>query len=202
MRPAPGSSTQGSDLVRPLWRAMRPASLTILRAMSLDVRLAAPEDAHAIATVHVASWQVGYAEIFDPEFLASLRVEERAARYTLGSDDPNVPCTQVAVEDGEIVGFVTTSPCRDEDQVDAGEIQALYVHPARWHRGIGQRLLACGTDHLRAQGFTTGVLWVLVDNEAATALYLAMGWRPDGAVRVEDPWGVTATVRRLVLDLA
>ncbi len=170
--------------------------------MALDIRLATADDAVAIATVHVASWQVGYADIFDHAFLASLRIEERASRYTLGRDDPSAPRTQVAVEHGEIIGFVTTAPCRDDDRIDAGEIQALYVHPAHWRRGIGQRLLAVGTDQLRAEGFATGVLWVLVDNAPASALYRAKGWVPDGAVRVEDPWGVTATVRRLVRDLS
>ena len=43
----------------------------------LTVRPAIPEDAPAIARVHVASWRETYAGIVPDEFLASLKVERR-----------------------------------------------------------------------------------------------------------------------------
>ena len=165
------------------------------------IRPAVPADALAVASVHVASWQVGYAHIFDQAFLAALDPSERARRYTFGLDDVTAPFTQVALVEESIVGFVTTSVCRDEDLEDAGEIQALYVDPAHWGRGIGRVLLHAGTERIVAQGFATAALWVLVDNLRAKQLYVAEGWSFDGSVRVEDPWGVTATVERLVRSL-
>ena len=169
--------------------------------MAVTIRPAQQGDARAIATVHVASWQEGYAHIFDEAFLAELDVDERAARYTLGLDAPDLPFTQLAEDGGVIVGFVTTSTARDADLTGAGEIQALYVDPAHWRRGIGRQLLASGTERLRAQGCTRGALWVLVENMSAKELYMANGWTADGSVRVEEPWGVVATVERLVRPL-
>ena len=169
--------------------------------MAVTIRAAQQGDARGIATVHVASWQEGYAHIFDEAFLAALDVDERAARYTLGLDAPDLPFTQVAEDGGTIVGFVTTSTARDADLAGAGEIQALYVDPAHWRRGIGHQLLAAGIERLRTQGCSRASLWVLVENTNAKQLYVSNGWTADGSVRVEEPWGVVATVERLVRPL-
>jgi GNAT superfamily N-acetyltransferase len=170
-------------------------------SMSIVLRRAEPEDALAIATVHVASWQAGYRGIFDDDFLDALRPEDRAARYDLGHDDPSRPQTTVALRDGEIVGFATIGPSRDEDLDNTGELMALYVEPAHWGEGIGHVLLDGATAQLEARGFSLGSLWVLTDNDRAEALYRKAGWQRDGVSRDETPWGVIATVRRLLLPL-
>ena len=169
--------------------------------MSVVLRRAEPEDALAIATVHVASWQAGYRGIFDDDFLDALLPEDRAARYDLGHDDDARPQTTVALHDGEIVGFATIGPSHDEDLTGAGELMALYVDPARWGEGIGNVLLDDATTQLRSQGYSLGSLWVLTDNDRAEQLYQRAGWHRDGVIRDETPWGVIATVQRLVLSL-
>ena len=169
--------------------------------MSVVLRRAEPEDALAIATVHVASWQAGYRGIFDDDFLDALLPEDRATRYDLGHDDDARSQTTVALLDGEIVGFATIGLSRDEDLSNAGELMALYVHPAHWQRGIGHVLLDDATRRLETRGFSLGSLWVLTDNDRAEALYRRAGWQRDGVVRDETPWGVVATVRRLLRPL-
>lgn len=164
------------------------------------LRSAAATDALAIATVHVASWQQGYRHIFDHDFLDALVPEDRVARYDLGHEDLSRPRTTVALVADHVVGFVTIGPSRDDDLPAAGEIMALYVHPAHWGQGVGGVLLADATRQLIEADFALGSLWVLTDNVDAERLYRRAGWQRDGSVRDETPWGVVATVRRLRLD--
>ena len=64
----------------------------------LTVRSAEPEDATAVAEVHVRSWQIGYRGLVADAYLDGLRAEDRARTYVFGSDDPDLPSTLVAVE--------------------------------------------------------------------------------------------------------
>ncbi len=159
-------------------------------------RLARPEDALAVARVHVRSWQVAYRGLFADEFLDALSPEERATRYSFDTRDPAAPRTVLAVEGGEVLGFVTTGPSRDADAPGAGELYALYVDPPSWGRGVGRRLMRRAYAELRALGAEQALLWLLVGNSAAERFYRRDGWCPDGARRLEDPWGVEAEVIR------
>jgi GNAT superfamily N-acetyltransferase len=167
-----------------------------------EIRDANPEDALAVARVHVRAWQAAYRGLIDDEFLDRLRPEDRAAGYTFGRDDPASPHTVLAETEGEVWGFATTGPCRDDDAGRAGEIYALYVDPPRWRTGIGRRLLAAATARLRGDGYVDGVLWVLRGNEGAERFYEAAGWRRDGAEREEMPYGVVSEVIRMRRSLA
>ncbi|HEY1853920.1 MAG TPA: GNAT family N-acetyltransferase [Solirubrobacterales bacterium] len=167
------------------------------------VRDAIPADALAVAGVHVRSWQVAYRGLIADEFLDRLRPEERAATYRLGAEGPGAPQTVVAAgDDGEIWGFATIGPCRDEDAAGAGELMALYVDPPRWRTGTGRLLLDHATDRLRDRGFGQAVLWVLRGNEGAERFYAAAGWRRDGAEREEQPYGVVSNVVRMRRSLS
>jgi GNAT superfamily N-acetyltransferase len=159
----------------------------------LSFRRAIPGDEHAIASLHVASWQVGYRGIFDDAFLDELDPEDRVTRYDL--DRPS-PRTDLALVGGTLVGFVTTGPCRDEDAPGASELMALYVAPSSWGRGVGRALLHHAHDRMGEEA-GTGVLWVLSENHRAIGLYGSEGWTLDGTRRREDPWGVVATVVRM-----
>jgi ribosomal protein S18 acetylase RimI-like enzyme len=98
-----------------------------------------------------------------------------------------------------VVGFVTFGPSRDADTVGLGEIYALYVDPGRYEAGVGRTLMAHARRRLKEQGFEAAVLWVLLGNERAARFYEREGWVPDGAVREEEPYGITSNVRRFQL---
>ena len=157
----------------------------------MQLRSAQPADAGQIASVHVRSWQVGYRGLLPDEYLDRLRPEDRAGRYVLGTADPSLPHTVVAVDKGAICGFATTAPARDSDSQGYGELCALYVDPPCWSRGVGRALLSAAERRLAVQGFDHGVLWVLVGNERAQRFYQAHGWAPDGARRMDQVWGAT-----------
>jgi ribosomal protein S18 acetylase RimI-like enzyme len=99
-----------------------------------------------------------------------------------------------------VIGFVTFGPSRDRDTVGVGEIYALYVDPGRYEGGVGRTLMAHARRRLKEQGFESAVLWVLLGNERAASFYEREGWKPDGATREEEPYGITSNVRRFQLE--
>lgn len=157
----------------------------------MKIRKAVPEDALGVARVHVRAWQAAYKGLLPEEYLTALRAEDRAARYEFATKDAAMPQTLVAVEGDTIVGFATTSPSRDEDLSDFGELGALYVEPERWGCGVGRELMAAARGQLAEHGFKDALLWVLVGNARAELFYGADGWRADGMQRMQTVWGVT-----------
>lgn len=155
------------------------------------LRPAEPADAMAIARVHVRSWQTAYRDLLPKDYLDQLRPEDRAAKYTLGSQDPQQPYTIVATESGVIHGFATTMPARDPESLGFGELCALYVEPDHWGRGMGLALLRAARARLVDLGFKSAVLWVLVGNVRAERFYRIDGWTPDGHRRTDEIWGIT-----------
>ncbi len=156
------------------------------------MRAAEPDDALAVAGVHVRSWQVGYRGLLPQEDLDGLRPEDRARRYTFDRVGRGDPVTVVAVERGTICGFATTGPSRDSDRPGAGELWACYVDPEHWGCGIGRLLIADVRSRLQRYGASEALLWVLAGNERARRFYQADGWVLDGHRRTQEIWDVTA----------
>jgi GNAT superfamily N-acetyltransferase len=80
----------------------------------------------------------------------------------------------VAVERGEVVGFVVPAGC---------EIDLIYTHPRAWGSGVGRALLAAGEAALREAGCAEATLWTEERNERPRRFYESAGWRADGEVR-------------------
>lgn len=158
--------------------------------VSVEIRLATLIDAEAVAAVHVRSWQAGYRGILPDDYLAGLSPADRAQHYQFEDPDPARPATLVAVDDGTVIGFATTGPCRDHDVEAAGELMALYVDPPSWGTGTGRALIAAARARLLDQGFTQAVLWVLAGNDRAQRFYRIDGWTHDGSRRHSTVWGI------------
>jgi GNAT superfamily N-acetyltransferase len=158
---------------------------------SMLLRPAEPDDAMAVARMHIRTWQVAYRNLIPDEFLDGLNPEDRARRYDFATRDPQKPRTILAVEEGSILGFATTSPSRDADLPEYGELCALYVDPPHWGRGIGNALIAAARSRLWEMGFRSALLWVLAGNERAERFYRADQWVPDGHRRSDSTRGVT-----------
>ncbi len=167
----------------------------------MEIRPAVPEDALAVARVHVQSWQAAYRGLLPDEYLDALRPEDRAPHYDFTHTDPATPNTLVAVETDEVLGFATTMPSRDETLANYGELSALYVAPEHWRKGIGTMLIAAAYKHLVRRGYRDALLWILAGNTRAEHFYQMDGWRPDGVRRSETVWGVTVDELRYVRRL-
>lgn len=153
----------------------------------LTIRREEPDDAEAIAGVHIRGWQAGYAGVIPDEVLRRLNVRAWAQRRRdLGTADPEHPFTTLVAEAyGVITGFATFGPYRNnQDRGDLdptyGEIVAIYVEPARWGTGTGRALLAAARAGLAERGWIEYRLWVLADNVRARHFYERSGLSADG----------------------
>lgn len=143
----------------------------------MRVRPAEPDDAAAIAEVHVRSWRAGYRALLPEPVLdgLSVHVRRRAWEERIGDQARSV---LVADDGGAVAGFCAVAPAE-------GEIAALYVDPERWRRGVGGALLDAGLDLLRECGAAEVVVWLIGTNEAARRLYERFGFVTDGAEKRE-----------------
>jgi ribosomal protein S18 acetylase RimI-like enzyme len=137
------------------------------------VRDARADDAEAIARVHVAAWQEAYKQVFPPEALALLSVEQRTGQWDTWLKHSEV--TVLVAEQGEEVrAFASGGPSRDEER--SAELYAIYVDPPVWGSGMGSALLLEIEGRLRDAGLGQAMLWVLRDNPRARSFYEAAGW--------------------------
>lgn len=147
--------------------------------MSILTRPATLGDARTIATIHVRSWQIGYAEIMPAALLEGLSVDARETRWRdqLARGDGDL---WLAEEDGRALGWILTGPSRDDDRhASTGELHALYVHPDSWRRGAGALLWRGGEERLRQAAMTEVTAWVLAENERALRFYRSVGFAID-----------------------
>ena len=148
----------------------------------LIIRAARAADARATATIRVHGWQAAYRGQLPDDLLDDLSVEGDAIRFA--DHLRHLPPGRrlwVAEVDGELVGFASTGPARDEDAHGAAEVYAIYVRPDLIGRGIGQRLLDHAVRDLADQGYREATLWTLATNLPAQRFYERAGWRADGA---------------------
>ena len=71
----------------------------------MQLRPAEPDDAMAVARVHVRSWQVAYRTLLPDDYLDQLRSEDRAKTYDFANLDPLKPRTIVAADAGVVLGL-------------------------------------------------------------------------------------------------
>lgn len=173
----------------------------------LTVREAELSDAPGLARVRVRSWQAGYRGLFPDELLDSLDLDQQTETFArrLGSDAPRTDTDWVCEQSGEIVGWLSWGPTRDnDDSATVAELWALYVHPAFWGVGAGRRLMGELIEHLEALGIYRELsVWVLDTNLRARGFYQHMGCQPDGHTKLfELPDGseVTEVRYRRTLD--
>ena len=122
----------------------------------MEVRLARPEDADAVADVYIPSFR---SLTFLPQLHDDDDMRGFVRTHVLGEQE-----VWVAEEDARVVGFAA---------LDGDVLSHLYVHPRAQRRGIGGALLAKAKDR-RPDGFT---FWVFQENAKARAFYEQHGCR-------------------------
>ncbi|WP_193311295.1 GNAT family N-acetyltransferase [Georgenia satyanarayanai] len=155
----------------------------------LHIRAARPDDAVALAALHVQAWRETYADGV-PEPVYARMAEEGPGRWAQRLEDPDAGATWVGTEreTGELVGF-SRAEATGTGEVRPLLLAGLYVL-ARWHgQGLGQALLA------HAIGDAPAYLWVAEGNGRAQRFYTRSGFVLDGERRVEEQWGGIADLR-------
>lgn len=151
------------------------------------IRPAVLGDAAAIAKVHIASWQEAYAGIVPAEILDNLDVQRREEQWRAHLQDAERESIRiwVAEREGEIVGFASFGPSRDEDADRTTlEVYAIYLEPHAWGRGVARELMRTVVAHVPDGAAVT--LWVLEANDRARHFYRRNGFAPDGVERMEE----------------
>ncbi|HEY5626103.1 MAG TPA: N-acetyltransferase [Dehalococcoidia bacterium] len=151
--------------------------------MAIEIRAARPEDAPAIAAVHLASARDAYREILPDDWLDALSLDDHEAfwRSTVEALS-DAAAVWVAADSGGVIGFCTAARSDEPDAIaETAEIGWLYVSPERAGQGVGGRLLAHAVAHAVDQGFAEATLWVYARNERARRFYESAGWQTDGA---------------------
>lgn len=155
------------------------------------MRPAEKSDAEQLAKVHLESWRWAYRGLLPDNYLNRLRQDELAARWwkTLAAVNPD-EAIRVVEHDGEIGGFVSYGPRRDDPTWlgYAGEIYMLYLAPDLVGHGLGNELLERALSELARNRCYWVVTWVLAKNERARRFYERSGMQLDGARRW-DPFG-------------
>jgi GNAT superfamily N-acetyltransferase len=157
------------------------------------IRGAVPDDAQAIAEIHIGGWRAFYRGRAPKELLAGLDVDRRAEGWRSDIERrarPGRPERIWVIErDLEVIGFCSTGPSGEPDaEASTAEVFALYLRPDSVGTGAGRALFAHAVEDLRTRGFTRATLWVLGSNDLGRHFYEAAGWRPDGTEK-DQAWG-------------
>jgi GNAT superfamily N-acetyltransferase len=141
----------------------------------LKVREAHPEDATAIARVHVDAWRETYRGIVPDSVLDALRYEDREAFWSgvlrrSGIDE----IVYVAEFADSIRGFASGGPERTHNASYQSELYAIYVLRAAQKRGVGRKLFDAVVRRLIEKGHASMLVWVLERNPAC-GFYESMG---------------------------
>jgi ribosomal protein S18 acetylase RimI-like enzyme len=158
------------------------------------IRAARVADASQIAMVHVRSWQGAYRGLLPQAYLDGLDLAERVGRWERSlAEAGNDGRYGVLVADasGTLLGFAGYAPSRDGDVDPArvGEIDAIYLLPSAWGKGVGKRLMGAALTRLAEAQFDQVTLWVLDSNVRARRFYEAGGWLADGQRKIEESRG-------------
>lgn len=97
------------------------------------IRLAQPEDAQGIATVHVHAWLTTYTGIVKEEILARMNIEDRTTLWTRHLNDRD-QLIYVYEKNGDVVGFASATK-------STANVLTLYILEDYQGRGGGKALL-------------------------------------------------------------
>jgi ribosomal protein S18 acetylase RimI-like enzyme len=165
---------------------------------SFSVRTARLEDAPAIATVQVKSWQRIYRGIMSDSHLDGLEPARREAVWHRVLSEGNQQL-HVCTNPSGILGFSNAGGSRDSPS-DA-EVYAIYVHPDHWGKGCGRALFLESCAAMRSREFENLSLWVATQNDRARAFYERAGMVPDGATKSEFIGGAHVEETRYRMSL-
>lgn len=131
----------------------------------VSIRSATESDVRGIARVLVDGWQLTYAGILPPAFLAAFNYDshEADARALLRAL-PDSSAAFVAVDQGTIVGVALVREAREAETEFGAELDALYVVGASRRQRIGSRLLGRVVAWSERRGVRSMRLWVFKEN--------------------------------------
>ena len=145
------------------------------------IRAPRPDEAAAIADLHLRTWAEVYADKFPPSAWGEEARANRLAMWESICSKPT-PAFHVAVaeSDGELIGFAGAGRNLDEPPPRERQLWFIYLLARTQGSGAGQALLDEVLGNARAS------LWVLEGNPRARSFYVRNGSAADG---IRQPTG-------------
>ena len=152
-----------------------------------SVRLALPAEASAIAALQRRAWAERMPQAALDELVAELDLDAMTSSWHTAIVAPPEARYRVlvAVDDGGVRGFASTTPSPDPDADPRrdGAVDEFAIDPTARRRGHGSRLVNACVDTLRADGFARARWWVDSTDDVLRSFLAAAGWATDGAHR-------------------
>lgn len=139
------------------------------------------DDVRGLVRAHGLAWREAYEGLLPETVLRSVTVDPTAEDVEQWRErlDENRAGVLVAVEDGEVLGFIDVRWGETETKEFVGEreagLKAIYVHPDYWGDGVGTALFEGGMD-LLPDWVEAVRLDVFADNESARGFYESHGF--------------------------
>lgn len=162
---------------------------------------AGPDDALALAEVHVASWRESYRGLIADSYLDRMSVAQHAKRFhqSLIRPEPHSATLAAADRDG-LVGYVAGGPSRSRRPGEA-EIQTLYVRLFAQRVGLGRRLLVSAARVFADMGARSLMISTLRDNLPARRFYEHLGGKAENPRQEPGPGGLLYEVSYIWPDI-
>jgi ribosomal protein S18 acetylase RimI-like enzyme len=119
-----------------------------------------------------------------------LEPSARQVRLRFELDEPDGIVVVATGLDGEMVGFASAGPTRDEDAPTEWELYAINVVASHHGTGVADDLVAA------VIGERPTTLWVAKDNGRARAFYDRHGFSVEGGAKAHESTG-TAEIRMI-----
>lgn len=162
---------------------------------------AGPDDAEALAQLHVAAWRESYRGLIADSFLDRMSVPVHAARFYRALAKPGEhDATLAAASRDGLMGYASGGPSRTRHAGEA-EVHTLYVRLTAQRRGLGQRLLVGMARVFADQGARSLMISTLRDNLPARRFYEALGGQAEAPRREPGPGGVVHEVSYVWPDI-
>jgi ribosomal protein S18 acetylase RimI-like enzyme len=143
----------------------------------LIYRRPAPDEAEAMAALHVQCWHEAYASFVPQKVVATFeasRIVERWREHISNTDRFLI----AAFDNNKPIGFINQGrPVEKIFETMDGHIAAIYILQSHYRQGIGRKLIAMAAqDWLLKDGHSIA-LGVLAENHRARNFYEALGAR-------------------------
>ena len=168
------------------------AALTLVNP-EFSTRDATADDLQAVSKIKVGSWVDTYGSLIGPEALRPF-LDQPAQLATLHKQ-LQLPGTLLLValdRSGVVVGFALTHLANDPEPL----LESLHVAPELQGRGVGTMLMRTTASELKARGYDSMRLGVIVGNAAAARFYDRLGGIVVGVEPVSWAAGVLHSVYR------
>ncbi len=144
--------------------------------MSVLIRPSRAEDALAVASVRIVSWQTAYRGIVPDAHLDAMSPQKNLDhwRKVASGEEPDTELL-IAEENDHVIGFAVYGPARPPALGYSGELYATYWLPEAMGKGYGTQMMDRVAAGLRRLGHADMIVWVMEANARGRKFYEHFG---------------------------